>query len=100
MESRFQITYSHRLLGHFPINDIDIDFYKTLTGVEESYIATETGLPEKPIPSMDQVLTVIGTTALNSKSIAAIVKAWLEKRSTRITISDSQAHRKIEFEGP
>lgn len=100
MESSLQVRYSHQLLGHFPVDDVDTDFYSTLTGVEETYVATATGLPDKPIPSVDQVITVVGTTVLTSESIAAIVKAWLEKRSTTITISDPQARRKIELKGP
>lgn len=100
MESLLQVEYSYRMKGHFAVDEVDTGFYKTLVGVQERYIDPETGQPTLPLPSIDQVLNVIGTTLLSSESVAGSVKAWLDTHETRITISVLYSDHRIEFEGP
>ena len=99
MESQLNVQYRHRLEGHFAVGNVDTEFYKTLTGVREVYINPETGEPEIPLPSTEQVLTVIGTTSLSSARVASLIRLWLHSRRAKITISVFRG-RKIEFEGP
>jgi len=99
MDSQFEIQYSHRLKGHFPVQEIDTEFYKTLNP-REAFHNPETGFPEPPIPSTDQDLTVVGTAVLSSAFVAKCIKAWLDKNATKITIADSRARQNVQFEGP
>lgn len=99
MERQLYFEYSYRMEGHVAVGEVDTAFYKTLTGVEETYVNPETGQPEIPLPSFEQVLTVVGKTLISSASIASCIQAWLKSHRTKISISVFQGC-KIEFEGP
>lgn len=100
MESQLYVQYSHRLEGHYPSDSIDTEFYKSLPGVRENYRDPESGEPDSPIPSMDQILIVVGTTKLSSADIASAIKSWLSHNRTKIAISDPLGRQTIQFEGP
>lgn len=99
MERQIYFEYSYRMEGHVAMGEVDTSFYKTLVGVEEMYMNSETGEPEIPLPNFEQVLAVVGKTLISSKSLAGCIEAWLKSHRTNITISVFRG-RKIEFEGP
>src|SRR6185503_18504422 len=72
----------------------------SLPGVKQQYMSPDSGQIEAPIPSVDQILTVVGTVEISSEAIASAVKSWLTAHPTKITLSNSRGLRGIDFVGP
>lgn len=100
MARHLQVEYSHRMKDPFSVEEVDTAYYKTLADVQEKYVNPATGRLENPIPTVDQVLSVTGTTVLSSSSLAKGIKAWLNTHESKITLSILYTDREIEFEGP
>lgn len=101
MEKTIHFHYGYRMEGHYAIANIDPFFYETLPTTKEEYFNTETGESETPPPDdTEQLITVVGSVLASSAIIASLIKAWLETRKCKITISIDGKDKKVIFEGP
>lgn len=100
MNKELSIKYSYRMEGHFTISGDDTGFYSSLPNTQENYLNTQSGRREIPGPDMGQLITVLGSAVLSSTVLANAIKACLEYRKTKISISIEGAKKTLTFEGP
>lgn len=100
MENKIPFRYSYRMQGHDTLYGIDGSFYSHLPEHDVTYQNSRTGKSEISRPDIEQLITVIGTAVLSSSAVAATIKAWLDSRKCKITISIDGSTKKLEYEGP
>jgi hypothetical protein len=100
MENKISFRYSYRMKGHDTLNGIDGSFYYRLPEHDVIHENSKTGKVELSRPDIEQLITVIGTAVLSSSAVAATIKAWLDSRKCKITISIDGTNKKVEYEGP
>jgi hypothetical protein len=98
MSSELRFKYTYRMEGHHTTGNADTALYGELPGVSEEFRNTVTARPEIPHREVEQLLTVIGTTLLTSATVARIIKAYLDSKRTKITISAGD--KAVTYEGP
>jgi len=78
------------------------DFYNyRLPNVKVDHIDLLTKIRNGPVHGgTDQILMFIGSTILSSATIATIIKAWIEGKRRKITITTSSNKKHLEYEGP
>lgn len=100
MDDQITVKYSHLMGGEHPIDNSATEFYKTLPNVEQTFEEPETGMPDTPIPNIEQILRVSGITSLSSTELGERISEWLSRTSARITLSDPFGDPKLVFQGP
>jgi len=84
--------------GYREGSDHDFYFYKSLPGAQESWSTSDR---QPPLGGdFGQVLIFVGGAALSSTTLAAAIKAYIEGRKRKITVSITGIDRRIEYEGP
>lgn len=78
------------------------DFYNyRLPNCKVDHIDLITKLRNGPVTGgTGQILMFIGSTILSSASIATIIKAWIESKRRKITITATSDQKRLEYEGP
>ena len=98
MSQNIRVHYGYKTISQLPVGNVDVRFYQKLPEVEEEYVGAN-GLPEIPLPDLEQEVIVSGSTILSSASIATIIASWIKERPRKIVLSNA-ANQKLEFEGP
>jgi len=98
MPSEFEFEYSYSESN--PGTGWDFYNYR-LPNVKVDHIDLMTKRRNGPVHGgTDQILMFIGSTILSSATIATIVKAWIEGKRRKITITASSDKKRLEYEGP
>src|SRR6266446_1898298 len=108
METSFEVHTNYQMGGHATLDGHDIRFYWSIPNYRETYLEEKRGqsrwVPAVPRPDMVSLLSVTGSAVLSSTVLAAAIKAWLQSRRTKITItatrSKTQSKTQVTYEGP
>ncbi|HLG65530.1 MAG TPA: hypothetical protein VKY19_26635 [Ktedonosporobacter sp.] len=95
---RFKYSYSTR--GHDTLYGIDPQFYHELPNHDVEFYDSGTGRAGIPRPGVEQVITVVGSALLSSSVVATAIKAWLDSRKRKITLSLDGSKKTLVYEGP
>lgn len=62
--------------------------------------ANKRGKPSENISNLVQILLMLSSGILSSSAIAAVLKAWLDNRKTKLTIQIEGERKTLQYEGP
>ena len=110
METNFAIATHYRMEGHYILGHPDIAFYRALPNYRETFrervrdeMTCKFDSHQIPTPRRSgglETISVAGSALLSSSVLTTIIKAWLQSRRTKITITQRSSETQLTFEGP
>lgn len=98
MQKETKLRFAYVVQGQVAAGNVDTYFYSYLPNVQTEVTDLHTGRRATEIPSLDQAVSVTGSSIASGATLAAIIRYYLQGRKSRIVIEGTNKH--FEYQGP